>query len=318
MVAPAPPQQAGRQGRQSRERARRIQICYTVPSTTRITSLDWKAANAKITSQRSMDGSQYNNNRAFQSHDAFDGVSEESRREERIQAAATASGPSSMMKPLHLSFPSQLHRMLRESEDKGLDGIVSWLPSGDAFKVHNPNMFVTDIMPRYFTKQTKYKSFQTLLGHWGFRSVRFGTGHCGYKHACFVRDNPSLCHHMSRAPTTKRTRIRGATKSSKSSTENAPSSSKSDSPGNLLDTKEEGVPVQNENALPVDDDSFSSCDGHSREGKDFSFLNGLPGEDLKYVLLGYKMASRCSDPDLLYSCLAHVHERQQEHYVPRS
>ena len=46
--------------------------------------------------------------------------------------------------------------------DKDVDGmgsVVSWLPDGKAFKVHDPKVFVERILPTYFN-QSKYKSFQ--------------------------------------------------------------------------------------------------------------------------------------------------------------
>ena len=61
-----------------------------------------------------------------------------------------------------LPFPWKVHALLRDvtKQNGGADeSIVSWLPDGLGFKVHKPEAFVDDIMPRYF-KQTKYKSFQ--------------------------------------------------------------------------------------------------------------------------------------------------------------
>jgi len=58
-----------------------------------------------------------------------------------------------------LRFPWKLHEMLDESEKMGLDSIVSWLPDERSFKVHDPDTFVQDIMPKWF-RQSKYKSFQ--------------------------------------------------------------------------------------------------------------------------------------------------------------
>ena len=39
---------------------------------------------------------------------------------------------------------------------------VSWQPGNKCFRVHDPNQFVSTVMPRFF-KQTKYKSFQRQL-----------------------------------------------------------------------------------------------------------------------------------------------------------
>ena len=90
--------------------------------------------------------------------------------------------------------------MLEEANRKGFEHVVSWLSCGKAFRVHDTDRFVNEIMPSYFN-QTKYKSFQRQLNMYGFH--RFITGH--YKGACshplFARDSPEGCRSMSRAKT---------------------------------------------------------------------------------------------------------------------
>lgn len=56
-------------------------------------------------------------------------------------------------------FPWKLHEMLEQVEKDNMENIVSWVPSGRAFKVHRPDAFVEQIMKNHF-QQTKYKSFQ--------------------------------------------------------------------------------------------------------------------------------------------------------------
>ena len=56
-----------------------------------------------------------------------------------------------------------------EKESKlELKQIVSWMPHGKAFKVHNPTDFVNYIMPQFFS-QSKYTSFQRQLNMYGFQ-----------------------------------------------------------------------------------------------------------------------------------------------------
>lgn len=63
-------------------------------------------------------------------------------------------------------FPLKFHRVLEEIEQEGLDSIISWVSHGRAIKIHNPSMFVTDVMPRFFS-QSKYTSFQRQLNLYG-------------------------------------------------------------------------------------------------------------------------------------------------------
>jgi hypothetical protein len=100
-------------------------------------------------------------------------------------------------------FPIKLHYMLEEVHREGTDTkLVSWSPDGTSFRVHKPALFERNILPRYFT-QTKYRSFQRQLNHYGFhRIVRsppsslFMEG--GYWHPDFFRDDPTRCHSMRR------------------------------------------------------------------------------------------------------------------------
>lgn len=56
-------------------------------------------------------------------------------------------------------FPHRLYEMLVGCENQAKCHIVSWLPDGKAFKVHQVPEFVATILPRHF-RQSKYKSFQ--------------------------------------------------------------------------------------------------------------------------------------------------------------
>jgi hypothetical protein len=90
--------------------------------------------------------------------------------------------------PPQLPFPFKLHEMLDDAVTQRYEPIVSWLPHGKAFRVHQPKEFADMIMPRYF-KQSKYKSFQRQLYIYGYRRINsksladFGA----YYHEMFVR-----------------------------------------------------------------------------------------------------------------------------------
>jgi len=95
-------------------------------------------------------------------------------------------------------FPWKLHEMLDVVEQRGETSVVSWLPGGRAFRVHNPALFVDQIMKKCFN-QTKYKSFQRQLNLWGFeRVIRASAEKGSYFHPLFLRGRRDLCQEMAR------------------------------------------------------------------------------------------------------------------------
>jgi hypothetical protein len=93
------------------------------------------------------------------------------------------------------TFPWKLHEMLDSVE---YDRIVSWLPDGVSFKVHNPATFVREVLPKFFL-QTKYKSFQRQLNIWGFERISIGPNKGGYMRTeLFIRGKAPLVNAMKR------------------------------------------------------------------------------------------------------------------------
>lgn len=82
-------------------------------------------------------------------------------------------------------FPMALYGLLEDVETNGTASVVSWRPSGTAFKVEKRDEFVNEILPKYF-KQTKFKSFVRQLNLWGFTCIDKGQdkGSCKYT-ACY-------------------------------------------------------------------------------------------------------------------------------------
>jgi hypothetical protein len=64
-------------------------------------------------------------------------------------------------------FPQLLLALLKDAESDGNDHIVSWTIDGLAFKVHQRDVFMKQILPNYFGL-TKYNSFARQLQLWGF------------------------------------------------------------------------------------------------------------------------------------------------------
>jgi hypothetical protein len=71
-------------------------------------------------------------------------------------------------------FPYRLHKMLSDVDARGDASIVSFMPDGVHFKVHNPQRFVEEIIPKAF-KQKSLKSFQRQLHLYGFSRVQEGS-----------------------------------------------------------------------------------------------------------------------------------------------
>lgn len=102
-------------------------------------------------------------------------------------------------------FPYRLHEMLSNVDAKHDSSIVSWLPDGKHFKVHDPRRFVECVIPSAF-KQKSLKSFQRQLHLYGFQRVHDGIDKGAYYHEKFRRDDRDLCLAISRTKAPKRSR----------------------------------------------------------------------------------------------------------------
>ena len=111
------------------------------------------------------------------------------------------------------TFPSQLYQMLQDAITQKFDDIVCWVPSGDGFKIHSKLEFEKEIIPKYFKKQTKCKSFLRQLNMYGFYRVTSGPNRGCYYHKIFQRNNPSGCQKL-RRPTRNKDSISPCSSSS--------------------------------------------------------------------------------------------------------
>jgi hypothetical protein len=103
---------------------------------------------------------------------------------------------------IQVSFPLKLQRILDKLEAEGKTDIISWLPHGRAFLVHDPDRLVSDLLPVYFN-QTRYSSFQRQLHMYNFQRITAGRDKGAYHHANFQRGTPQISLRM------HRTRVNG-------------------------------------------------------------------------------------------------------------
>ena len=70
---------------------------------------------------------------------------------------------------------------------------------GRAWKIHNKELLINEIAPKYFV-QSKYQSFARQLNGWGFKRLhQAGNDFNAYYHECFLRGMPQLAALMKRA-----------------------------------------------------------------------------------------------------------------------
>jgi hypothetical protein len=139
------------------------------------------------------------------------------------------------------TFPSVLYQMLNDAEIKGNEYIVSWLPDGRAFRVHQTERFLSDILPKYFA-QTKFTSLQRQLNMYCFTRVTAGKDKGAYYHNYFLRGEPHLCNQITRMP------FKGRKTKACSKTESEPNSCTSESMKGFITWDEPICPEKYTNA----------------------------------------------------------------------
>jgi hypothetical protein len=103
-------------------------------------------------------------------------------------AESTANGDS--------TFPFKLYDILENASAEGFDHIVSWMPNGNGFKLHDREQFKKTIVARYFN-QSHYKSFIRQLNIYDFQRQEGERG-SSYSRDFFVRVERFLCGYMKR------------------------------------------------------------------------------------------------------------------------
>jgi len=93
------------------------------------------------------------------------------------------------------TFPSKLYEILSSPDADA--SIISWLPHGMAWKVHDSERFEKEIIPKHF-KQTKFSSFTRQVNGWGFKRICKGEDKGGFYHTLFIKDKPELMRQIRR------------------------------------------------------------------------------------------------------------------------
>ena len=97
-------------------------------------------------------------------------------------------------------FPTKLFKILENSDNGGYSHIISWLPHGRAFKIHNEKLFTERIMTSHFY-MTTFDSFKRQLYIYGFQIIRKKhVDHGGYFHELFLRNRFEFCDKIPRFP----------------------------------------------------------------------------------------------------------------------
>jgi hypothetical protein len=94
------------------------------------------------------------------------------------------------------TFPVVLHRLLLDVESMGSQAVISFTPSGSAFRVHQPDAFMNEIAPKYF-RQRFFTSFTRQLNTYGFDKLASWPDEGAFAHPKFKREKPELCKYIS-------------------------------------------------------------------------------------------------------------------------
>mmetsp|Transcript_3116 Transcript_3116/g.4793 ORF Transcript_3116/g.4793 Transcript_3116/m.4793 type:complete len:400 (+) Transcript_3116:33-1232(+) len=155
------------------------------------------------------------------------------------------------------NFPARLYAMLAEEK---YSHIISWMPHGRAFKVHNKKLLLEEALPKY-TGQSKFSSFTRQLSGWGFKRLhQMGMDFGCYYHECFLKGHPRLTILMRRISPGKGKATPNAFEepdfyaTSKEFPLNPTNEKPLFSPDDELEGQKEGIPVAANAVAPISQD----------------------------------------------------------------
>jgi hypothetical protein len=96
--------------------------------------------------------------------------------------------------------------MLADAETEGNEHIVSWLPGGRSFRIHNRAKFISTILPKYYYR-INVRSFLRQLNLYGFdrETEQTSQEYGAYHHDYFIREHPGLSSRMKRTASSSST-----------------------------------------------------------------------------------------------------------------
>ena len=94
-------------------------------------------------------------------------------------------------------FPQKLHNLLQQNDHPE---IISWLPDGQSFKIHDKIVFENFTLTTHFDG-IKFRSFQRQLNFYGFGRLDNRMKNYSYKHKRFTRGNTSNLGNLKKSRT---------------------------------------------------------------------------------------------------------------------
>ena len=101
--------------------------------------------------------------------------------------------PTTALALPNMNFPETLFVVLSCSQ---YEDILSWLPHGRGFAVHDKKALADVILPQHFGGSSKYSSFTRRLKRWNFHRVPRGPELGAYYHKHFMRGSFALVQKM--------------------------------------------------------------------------------------------------------------------------
>lgn len=86
-----------------------------------------------------------------------------------------------------------------------ISDIISWMPDGNAFAIHDKKRFASEVLPLYFRGSIQFSSFTRRMNRWKFTLTRESTkSRSVYHHPLFKRNEMQKCSEMKPKPQIKR------------------------------------------------------------------------------------------------------------------